>query len=350
MKKRDKKYFGVLVILLLVFGQTVQAEHAVKRYDNIVWAKPKGFELTADIYVPVASVKAVQNKEMPVLVIFHGGGWLLNTKEVMSDLAAYISSHSNIITVNTNYRRLGDVNNTTTANEIVEDAMGAVLWVKDVIKDYGGDSNKVAVTGDSAGGHLAAMVLLAGRQLQTNGFAGKVLGFTPSYIPKGKTAEQVAQSDGLKLQAAILSYAGFSLYKAALGGFESESNPFWRWAKATPRGMFGSKISAEKNPHYYQAVSPIEYVESSKEYALPPQFVLVGDQDQLTPPESAKEYVERLKKLGQPVTFTIYPGKGHGFLDSGCNEYNNGCFLALSKPVVEDMVQFLEKTLEPPHR
>lgn len=55
--------------------------------------------------------------------------------------------------------------------------MGAVLWIKNNIHRYGGDATKVAVTGDSAGGHLAAVVTLAGRNLDTNGFSKTPLGF-----------------------------------------------------------------------------------------------------------------------------------------------------------------------------
>ncbi|HAN79268.1 MAG TPA: alpha/beta hydrolase, partial [Bacteroidales bacterium] len=56
------------------------------------------------------------------------------------------------IVCNVNYRLLTANDNTTGMNEIIEDAFGAVLWVKENIKQYGGNSAKIAVTGDSAGG------------------------------------------------------------------------------------------------------------------------------------------------------------------------------------------------------
>jgi len=100
-----------------------------------------------------------------VLVIFHGGGWLLNNKSIMTDLADSVATRTDIITVNVNYRLLSDADNTTTVGQILEDAMGVVLWAKQNIQCYGSDPTKVGITGDSAGGHLAAMVTVAGRNL-----------------------------------------------------------------------------------------------------------------------------------------------------------------------------------------
>ncbi len=317
------------------------ADHGIKHIKDVVWANPKGFNLTLDIAIPETKTKA-----KPVLVIFHGGGFLLNNKSIMTDLADSIASRADVITVNANYRLLSDVGNTTTINEIIEDGMGAVLWVKDNIKQYGGDPTKIAVTGDSAGGHLAAMLVVAGRNLDSDGFAQKPLGFTPTYLPKGLTAEQVANKDGLKIQAAILSYAGFNLLGMANNGFESEGNPFWKWANAKPRGFFGDKINIKNNPEYYLALSPDQYLVNVKEYAFVPQFIHVGELDALTKPEFAKKYVEQLTSLGQSVNFKIYPEKSHGFLDSGCNDYNQGCFKDLSKPAVDDMVIFLNKVFK----
>jgi acetyl esterase len=331
------RYF-IILLSLTPFCSPAFADHSIKHHVGIVWASPKGFNLTLDIAIPQTS----DTKPKPVLVIFHGGGFLLNGKSIMTDLANTIASRTDVITVNANYRLLSDLDNTTTINEIIEDGMGAVLWVKDNIKQYGGDPTKVAVTGDSAGGHLAAMVTLAGRNLDSDGFAKKPLGFKPTYLPKDMTAEQVARKDGLKVQATILSYAGFSLVGMAENGFEKDG-PFWKWAHAKARGFFGDKINIKDNPEYYLALSPDQYLVNAKDYKLPPQFVHVGELDQMTKPEFSQKYVDQLKSLGQSARLKIYPGKSHGFLDSGCNDYNHGCFDDMSKPTVDDMVAFLNE-------
>lgn len=335
MRKGQVVVFYLICFIASLFSQQVLALNEVKLNKDIEWAKVKGFALTTDIYSPKNATKP-----LPVLVIFHGGGWLVNNKAIMSDMALYMASHSDLVVVNMNYRLLGDNNNSTTANEIVEDALGAVLWVKDHIKEYGGNPRQIAVTGDSAGGHLASMVMLAGRSLDSTGFTPQSQKFTPSYLPKDKTAEQVAAADAAKVQAVILSYTAFDLLESAKSGFETAQNPFWKWGNASPRGLFGDGITYQSHEQYYKAVSPL-YLLPQDGYTLPPQFVLVGSKDGLTTPELASHYVSLLKSAGQQVEFKIYEGKGHGFLDSGCNDYTKGCFKDLAIPTLDDMIQFL---------
>ncbi|WP_111642258.1 alpha/beta hydrolase [Marinimicrobium alkaliphilum] len=334
------RHIGLLLFSVLVCLPALAAND-LKHHRDIVWASPDGHDLHLDIAVPQTATEA-----KPVLVIFHGGGWLINDKSIMNDLAETVPRRADIITVNVDYRLLPDRDNTVTINEIVEDAMGATLWVKDNIHRYGGDPQQIAVTGDSAGGHLAAMVTLAGRNLGSDGFNDKTQRFTPTYLPDGRTAEQVAEEDGLKVQAAILSYAAFSMLEAAQGNFESADNPFWGWADAEARGIFGNERNVNDHSEYYQAVSAAPYLVSADEYPLPPQFVHVGENDDVTPPESARAYVDRLTELGQHARLVIYDDLGHGFLDTGCNDYTGGCFEDLAEETVKDMVAFLEDVFE----
>jgi acetyl esterase len=342
---RCTNYKNVTKILFMLasvftFAASVQA-HEFKVHKNIVWASPKNFPLTADIYVPKTG-----KAKYPVLVIYHGGGWLINNNSIMNSMSEYIASHGEFIVANMNYRLLPDNKNTTNMNEIVEDALGGVLWVKDNIATYGGDPKQVAVTGDSAGGHLASMVLLSGQNLESDGFAGNTLGFNPSYLPKGKTAEHVAKADGLRVQAAVISYGAFDLYGAAQNNFEKPSNIFWALAKSEARGIFGSTINVTDNANYYKAVSPIFNIPLASVNKLPPQFIHVGSKDNTTPPTAVKNYVAQLEKAGQAVEFKLYEGKNHAFLDTGCNEFLKSCFDKDAPDALNDILQFLEKTLK----
>lgn len=326
--------------ILFVWATSAQA-HEIKAHKNIVWASPKDFPLTLDIYVPDTG-----KKKYPVLIIYHGGGWLINNNSIMNAMAEYVASNSEIIVANVNYRRLPDNKNTTMINEIVEDALGGVLWVKDNIAQYGGDPKRIAVTGDSAGGHLASMVLIGGRNLSSNGFTAEKQAFKPTYLPKGKTPEQIAKADGLKVQAAVISYGAFDMYANASGGFEKPSNIFWALAKADARGLFGNTINVVDNANYYKAVSPIYNIPEAASYKLPPQFIHVGSIDKTTPPQSVKLYVDALQKAGQSAEFKIYEGKNHAFLDTGCNEFLKMCFDKDAPDALKDIIQFLEKNLK----
>jgi acetyl esterase/lipase len=103
-----------------------------------------GFDLTMDIYTP-----QTRKKQYPVIVMYHGGGWLINNKSIMDEGAAYLASHGEYVVCNVNYRLLGDLDNSVTMDEIVGDAFGALLWVQENIAEYGGDPDKIIVTGDS---------------------------------------------------------------------------------------------------------------------------------------------------------------------------------------------------------
>src|SRR5690606_38931863 len=100
-------------------------------HHDVMWAEPKGHSLTMDIYTPNNG-----KTNYPVLIIYHGGGWLINDKSIMDEMSQYIASNSNYVVCNVDYRLLTANDNTTTMNEIIEDAMGAVLWVKEHITKY----------------------------------------------------------------------------------------------------------------------------------------------------------------------------------------------------------------------
>jgi acetyl esterase len=305
--------------------------------EDVLWASPDGFELTMDIYTPKAG-----SAPYPVLVMFHGGGWLINDNSIMDQASAYLATHGRYVICNVNYRLLADNDNTVTLDQIVEDAFGAVLWVADNIDRYKGDGSRIAVTGDSAGGHLTAMVVNSGHRLSSAGLGGDPSGFTPSYLPDGQSAEDIALRGGLKVQAAIPNYGAYNFYQSALDGFEGWANIFWLIGGALPRGVFGDDINAIDNPEYYQAVSPINHIPQDDQRMLPPQLVTVGSEDALVTPASVKEYVNKLAAAGQPVEYWEYAGRPHAYLDSGSNAVLGIEFSKDAPPALDVMIRFLD--------
>ncbi|MCB0546258.1 MAG: alpha/beta hydrolase [Phaeodactylibacter sp.] len=334
------EYLWVWALLFISLPGTAQPSptlHTSKVAKDIVWASPGGFDLTMDIYTPDTG-----KKKYPVLVIFHGGGWLINNKSIMDQMAQYVAEHGEYVVCNVNYRLLVDNGNTVTMDQIVEDVFGAVLWIKENIKKYKGNKGQVAVTGDSAGGHLASMVTVMGRRLSSTGFAEEPLGFNPTYLPRGRTAEKVARKDGLEVQAAIISYGAFDLYQACLGDFETPSNFFWQMGGAQARRIFGEPFNAEENPERYKAVSPIYHIPKANQRKLPPQLLTVGSKDNLTTPESVKMYRDKLKEAGQPVEYWEYEGRPHAFLDSGANPFLGTSFEQDAPEAIDRMIAFLD--------
>jgi len=302
----------------------------------IEWTKVINKSLTMDIYTPATGKPAY-----PVLVIYHGGGWLINTNAIMDSMAVYMVRHAEIVVCNVNFRLLGDLGNTVTMNQIIEDALGAIAWIKEHIGAYQGDAARLIVTGDSSGGHMAAMVLLASRTLDSDGFAGAALGFCPTWLPPGKTAEELAASHALDVQGAILSYGAFDIYAACKAGMETSGNIFWALAGKSPRKLFGTKYNYIQNAGMYKAVSPIFIIPPASERILPPQLCLVGSKDTTTPPASVKSYVDSTVKAGQAIEYWVYDDKPHAFLDATPNSWLGTQFTRDAPPALDKMIDWM---------
>jgi len=310
--------------------------------EDVLWASPGGFDLTMDVYTPRSG-----EDSYPVVVMFHGGGWLINDKSIMDQAAAYLVTRGEYVVCNVDYRLLVDDGNSVTLNQIVDDVFGAVLWVKENIGRYGGDATRVAVTGDSAGGHLSAMIVNQGHRLSSVPFSEASLNFQPSYLPPGTTAEEVAARDGLAVQAAILSYGAFDLHQAAVDGFETLRNPFWIAAGALPRGFFGDDHDVRDHPALYRALSPVHTIPPADQRRLPPQLLTVGTEDPVVTPASVQAYTAKLEAVGHPVSYWEYEGRSHAFLDSGSNALLGTRFEADAPAALDVMLRFLDEVFAP---
>lgn len=341
-----------LFVLVVLVGFMPSCSQRAERVENnnpekyrlhpdVFWASPDGFDLAMDIYVPNSELAA-----LPVLVMFHGGGWLINDKSIMDQAAAYLATNGHYVICNVDYRLLSDSGNTVGLNQIVEDVFGAVLWVKENIDRYKGDPSKVAVTGDSAGAHLSAMIVNSGKQLSAKPFSAESVRFNPSYMPEGETPETIAENNGLNVQAAILSYGAFNIYQSARDGFEGMANPFWLVAGSLPRGVFGDAYDVEEHPGMYKAVSPVFNVPDAATRELPPQLLTAGSEDSLVTPESVKAYMEQLSLAGHQVQYWEYEGRSHAFLDSGSNVILGSSFEADAPIALDRMITFLDDVFD----
>ncbi|NQV56922.1 MAG: alpha/beta hydrolase [Rhodospirillales bacterium] len=106
-----------------------------------------------DIYAPEGANGA------PVLIDIHGGGWTAGTKETRSLPAPAITS-AGAVWVPIDYGLAPDVD----MDAIVDHVRAAVAWVTKNIGQYGGDPDRVFVSGNSAGGHLTGSTLIPGWQ------------------------------------------------------------------------------------------------------------------------------------------------------------------------------------------
>ena len=104
------------------------------------------------IYRPAAGL-------LPVVVFFHGGGWVLCNLDTHDDLCRSLAHGTGAVVVSVDYRQPPE----HPFPAAVDDAYGALQWVSDHAHELGVDRDRLAVAGDSAGGNLAAAVCLMAR-------------------------------------------------------------------------------------------------------------------------------------------------------------------------------------------
>jgi arylformamidase len=99
---------------------------------------------------------AVQNGDAPspVHMFFHGGYWRAQDKEAFAFVAGALVPHG-ITTVVVNY----ELCPRSTLDEVADSAVAAVEWTHRHIGEFGGDPNRVSISGHSAGAHLGAEIL-----------------------------------------------------------------------------------------------------------------------------------------------------------------------------------------------
>lgn len=125
----------------------------------------------AIMFGPVESVFSVEDREiagglrariyrpaphevLPVVVYFHGGGWVVGSVDSHDGVARFLANHAHSLVISVNYR-LAPEHRFPAA---VADAWASIRWAHAHMEDAGGDAARLAVAGDSAGGNLAAVV------------------------------------------------------------------------------------------------------------------------------------------------------------------------------------------------
>jgi len=109
-------------------------------------------QMPARIYAPKGATGP-----LPVVVYYHGGGWVIANKEVYDGGARGIAKAANAIVVSVDYR-MGPENRFPAAHD---DAIAAYEWVVKNAASIKGDPTKIALAGESAGGGLAVATAIA---------------------------------------------------------------------------------------------------------------------------------------------------------------------------------------------
>ena len=202
-----------------------------------------------DVYAPQDARGA------PVVVFFYGGSWNSGERVDYGFLGTALAAQG-FITVLPDYRLVPDAR----FPAFVEDGAAATAWAQREISSFGGDGQRVVVSGHSAGAYIASMVALA-----------------PSYLEK---AGSRAQPRGFAGLAGPYDFMPFQ-YRSIIDAFGSWPRPV--------------------------ETQPVAFVRAG----VPPALLLQGSDDTTVPPRHAKTLAERLKAAGNDVELLIYDGVDH---------------------------------------
>ena len=252
-----------------------------------------GGELPIRIYTPQGS------GEFPVLVYFHGGGWVIGNLDTHDCLCRALANAASCIVVAVDYR-LSPENKFPAP---LEDGYAATRWVAEHAGEFQGDSTRIAVGGDSAGGNMATAVCLMAREKGGPSLTHQLLIYPVVDLFSMDTASYRDHGEGYLLTAAGMFYY---------------------------RNHYLPNREDGKNPY----ASPL--LENDLR-GLPPATVVIPRLDILA--DEGTAYAERLKEAGVPVTCLTYDQMIHAFLN---------CLgeVEMARKAVSEMGALLKKAFE----
>jgi acetyl esterase/lipase len=227
--------------------------------NDVVFGKGGGRDLKLDIYRPPG-----EPKNAPALLLIHGGAWRQGDR---SQLRGYgiLVGRLGYVCVSTEYRLTGE----SRWPAQIHDVKAALRWMRANSERLGIDPTKIAVSGNSAGGHLALIV--AGTQNLPE-FEGE--GGNPGV--------------GTDVAAAIAFYAPIMIIRR----------------NQLDAGLMESTATDED----YSQASPLTHAKKD----FPPTMLIHGNKDELVPVEGSLRMYRALSEAGAPAELHIFNGAPHG--------------------------------------
>jgi len=238
----------------------------VARVENRAIPGPAG-DIRVRIYTPEG------DGPFPVVVYFHGGGWVLCNLETHDDICRGVARAAGCVVVAVEYRLAPE----HTFPAAPEDCYAATRWAAEHAVELGGDPARLAVVGDSAGGNLAAVVALMARDRGAPALVAQAMIY-PITDLRMRTASYAENADMPML---------------------TRDDMVWF------RGHYLSSPDDALNPLASPALA-------GNFSGLPPALIVVAGYDPLR--DEGEQYAERLRAAGTPVTLLRFDDLAHGFL------------------------------------
>jgi acetyl esterase/lipase len=212
--------------------------------------------------------------DLPVVVHFHGGGWVLGDLDSTDWLCSHVAERAGVLVVSVDYGLAPE----QPFPAAVEQCEAATRWVAANGREIGADTTRLAVMGDSAGGNLAAVVALLARE-----------------------------RDDLDIALQVLIYPGTD---ATLSSPSMETNRDAILLSRDDVRAFLRHYLGEGDPTDFR-VSPLLATDHKN---LPPALIQTAEHDPLL--DDGLRYAEALRDAGVEVRYTEYLGAPHGYVNA----------------------------------
>ena len=215
--------------------------------------------------------KANKDSNLPVVVYFRGGGWVIASLDVYDSSPAAIARKANAIVVSVDYP-MAPENKFPAAHD---EAIDAYKYIVKNAKGWGGDPAKIAIVGESAGGNLAVNTAIA------------------------------ARDQNLQKPVAVVA-----VYPVATSSMETPSKRQYAQAKPLNTPML-SWFFQHALPDEKAKDDPRLNLVAAKLDGLPPVTIITAEIDPLK--SEGEMLAEKIKAAGVDVTHKNYPGVTHEF-------------------------------------
>ena len=283
--KLDKDSESILTTILeanveQLYNQTPQqarenfvVKEWLGEFDKSVQTKNINIEYNEGV-LPIRVYTPEGNGPFPILIYFHGGGFVVGSLDEFDSFCSYLASGASCIVVSVDYR-LSPENKFPAA---IEDAETALDWIGKNALKINGDPNRVAVAGDSAGGNLAAVSSIIASDNSFPSIKYQVL-----ICPWLDLSSTDNESYNLFGEGLWLSTEGIYWYRNQYLNIEEE--------------------------RFLPHVSPLL---NNNLKGLPPALIITSEFEVLR--HEGETYAERLKTEGIDVKCTRYEGTLHDFV------------------------------------
>ncbi len=230
--------------------------------------------------LPIRIYRPSEENNLPALVFFHGGGWVLNFLDIYEPALRKIAKNGNLVIIAVEYQKAPE----HPYPAPLDDCYATLKWVIENGAELGIDLAAVGVGGDSAGGNLASSVALKACSEQLISLAFQLLIYPCNdYQMNYPSATNYSQGYGLTTQAMK-----------------------WFW------DQYLSKVEDQKDPYAVPA-------KANSLRGVAPAILIAAEFDPLT--DDVKNYYQKLIKDSVPAIYKEFAGQIHGFFNlSGVTE------------------------------